>query len=75
MSLRYGENPHQKGTFHGNINSIFEKLHKIKNYHHYCIYELADDEISSEEEESSSESSESSQEIVTSEDESVSESE
>ena len=64
--------------------SIFEKLHKIKNYHHYCIYELADDEISSEEEESSSdseeeesssESSESSSEVVTSEDESVSESE
>ena len=46
--------------------SIFEKLHKVKNYHHYSIYDLADDEISSEEEDSSSESSE----IVTSEDDS-----
>lgn len=24
--LRYGENPHQKGYFHGNLNEIFEKL-------------------------------------------------
>ena len=24
--LRYGENPHQKGLFHGNINEIFEQL-------------------------------------------------
>jgi len=24
--LRYGENPHQKGLFHGNINEVFEKL-------------------------------------------------
>ena len=56
--------------------SVFEKLHKIKNYHHYCVYKHADDEISSEEEEeSSSESSGSSSEIVTSEDNSVSESE
>ena len=52
--------------------SIFEKLHKVKNYHHYCIYELADDDISSEEEESSSSEEEesSSEEIVTSADES-----
>lgn len=26
-SLRYGENPHQKGTFFGNLNDIFDKLH------------------------------------------------
>ena len=26
-SLRYGENPHQKGIFYGNLNEIFEKLH------------------------------------------------
>ncbi|PIP53735.1 MAG: bifunctional phosphoribosylaminoimidazolecarboxamide formyltransferase/inosine monophosphate cyclohydrolase [Bacteroidetes bacterium CG23_combo_of_CG06-09_8_20_14_all_32_9] len=25
--LRYGENPHQKGVFYGNLNDIFEKLH------------------------------------------------
>ena len=27
LSLRYGENPHQKGTFHGNLNSLFDKVH------------------------------------------------
>lgn len=26
-TLRYGENPHQKGFFTGNINEIFEQLH------------------------------------------------
>lgn len=26
-TLRYGENPHQKGIFYGNINEIFEHLH------------------------------------------------
>ena len=26
--------------------SVFEKLHKIKNYLHYIVYELADDDIS-----------------------------
>jgi phosphoribosylaminoimidazolecarboxamide formyltransferase/IMP cyclohydrolase len=26
-SLRYGENPHQKGVFFGDLNSIFDKLH------------------------------------------------
>ena len=25
--LRYGENPHQKGTFYGNLDAMFEKLH------------------------------------------------
>ena len=25
--LRYGENPHQKGTFYGDFESIFDKLH------------------------------------------------
>jgi len=25
--LRYGENPHQKGTFYGNFDDIFDKLH------------------------------------------------
>jgi phosphoribosylaminoimidazolecarboxamide formyltransferase/IMP cyclohydrolase len=25
--LRYGENPHQKGRFHGNLDAVFEKLH------------------------------------------------
>jgi len=27
FELRYGENPHQKGRFHGRLNAIFEKLH------------------------------------------------
>jgi len=27
MSLRYGENPHQKGVFYGNFNELFEQLH------------------------------------------------
>jgi phosphoribosylaminoimidazolecarboxamide formyltransferase / IMP cyclohydrolase len=26
-SLRYGENPHQKGTFYGNLNLVFDQLH------------------------------------------------
>tara|TARA_R110002072_G_scaffold291008_1_gene458911 strand:- start:31069 stop:32598 length:1530 start_codon:yes stop_codon:yes gene_type:complete len=26
QTLRYGENPHQKGIFHGNLDSIFDKL-------------------------------------------------
>lgn len=25
--LRYGENPHQKGTFYGNLSDLFEQLH------------------------------------------------
>lgn len=25
--LRYGENPHQKGTFYGNFNEMFQQLH------------------------------------------------
>jgi phosphoribosylaminoimidazolecarboxamide formyltransferase/IMP cyclohydrolase len=25
--LRYGENPHQKGTFYGNLDALFTKLH------------------------------------------------
>ena len=27
ITLRYGENPHQKGTFYGNLGTVFEKLH------------------------------------------------
>jgi phosphoribosylaminoimidazolecarboxamide formyltransferase / IMP cyclohydrolase len=26
-SLRYGENPHQKGTYYGDLNAFFDKLH------------------------------------------------
>ena len=26
-SLRYGENPHQKGEFHGDLDSVFTKVH------------------------------------------------
>ena len=25
--MRYGENPHQKGTFYGNLDNVFEQLH------------------------------------------------
>jgi phosphoribosylaminoimidazolecarboxamide formyltransferase / IMP cyclohydrolase len=25
--LRYGENPHQQGTFHGNLENVFKQLH------------------------------------------------
>ena len=27
ITLRYGENPHQRGTFYGNMDAMFEKLH------------------------------------------------
>lgn len=27
MHLRYGENPHQKGTFYGDFNAMFDQLH------------------------------------------------
>ena len=27
MSLRYGENPHQKGAFYGNFKEIFDQIH------------------------------------------------
>lgn len=27
MSLRYGENPHQKGAFYGDFNKIFDQIH------------------------------------------------
>lgn len=27
VGLRYGENPHQKGSFYGNMDALFEKLH------------------------------------------------
>ncbi len=27
MSLRYGENPHQKGAFFGDLDALFDKLH------------------------------------------------
>ncbi len=27
IELRYGENPHQKSTFYGDFNNLFEKLH------------------------------------------------
>lgn len=27
MHLRYGENPHQKGTFYGKFNDLFEQIH------------------------------------------------
>ncbi len=27
ISLRYGENPHQAGAFHGDLNALFDQLH------------------------------------------------
>jgi phosphoribosylaminoimidazolecarboxamide formyltransferase / IMP cyclohydrolase len=27
QTLRYGENPHQKGVFHGDLSQVFEQLH------------------------------------------------
>ena len=27
MSLRYGENPHQKASFQGDFNAMFQQLH------------------------------------------------
>lgn len=27
MALRYGENPHQQGAFHGDLNALLEQLH------------------------------------------------
>jgi len=49
--------------------SIFHRLHKIKNYHFYCVFKLADSDISSTETESSTEESESSTEQSDSDDE------
>ena len=49
---------------------IFEKLHNVKNYHHYTVFELADEDISSEEssseESSSDEPEDEDDEIITS---------
>ena len=79
----------QKGSFDSSKNeqkktSIFEKLHKIKNFHHYTVFDLADEDISSEEssskeeseeEEESEEAEEESSEVFTSEEESSSDTE
>lgn len=41
-SLRYGENPHQKGIFYGNAEQIFEKLHgKEISYNNFLDIESA----------------------------------
>ena len=29
-TLRYGENPHQKGYFYGNIDAMFDQIHKVR---------------------------------------------
>ena len=57
-------------------NSIFHRLHLIRNYHFYCVFKLADSDItdtepesSTEETESSTEQSESSTEQSSSDDE------
>lgn len=41
-TLRYGENPHQPGTFHGDLDSVFEKLHgKELSYNNLLDLEAA----------------------------------
>jgi len=40
--LRYGENPHQKGVFYGNLNEIFEQIHgKALSYNNLVDVEAA----------------------------------
>ena len=51
--------------------SIFHRLHKIRNYHFYCVYKLADSDILSTETESSTEESESSSDESSSDDDDV----
>lgn len=42
MPLRYGENPHQQGTFHGDLDTVFEKLHgKELSYNNLLDLEAA----------------------------------
>lgn len=42
MPLRYGENPHQQGTFHGDLDAVFEKLHgKELSYNNLLDLEAA----------------------------------
>ena len=45
--LRYGENPHQKGIFSGNINKVFSKLHgKELSYNNFLDIDAAMDLMS-----------------------------
>lgn len=42
VELRYGENPHQKGTFFGNLDEVFEQLHgKSISYNNLVDIEAA----------------------------------
>ena len=46
-SLRYGENPHQEGSFYGNIEEIIEKIHgKELSYNNLLDIDSAIDLIS-----------------------------
>ena len=49
--------------------SVFHRLHKIQNYHFYCVFKLADSDISDTETESSTEETESSTEESSSDEE------
>jgi phosphoribosylaminoimidazolecarboxamide formyltransferase/IMP cyclohydrolase len=41
-SLRYGENPHQKGRFYGDLNSLFEQIHgKVISYNNLLDIDAA----------------------------------
>ena len=47
MSLRYGENPHQKGAFYGNFKEIFDQIHgKETSYNNLLDINAAVDLIS-----------------------------
>lgn len=41
-TLRYGENPHQEGTFYGNLDEMFEQLHgKVLSYNNLLDIDAA----------------------------------
>lgn len=43
QEMRYGENPHQKGAFYGDINKVFDQLHgKAISYNNLIDLESAD---------------------------------
>ena len=43
QEMRYGENPHQKGAFYGDINQVFDQLHgKAISYNNLIDLESAD---------------------------------
>ena len=46
QEMRYGENPHQKGAFYGDLNQVFDQLHgKAISYNNLIDLESADNLI------------------------------